>query len=109
MPKLMHRLKWFQSDKDLVIGDLVYFVKKEGALENKWIMGMVESVEKGRDGIIREAVIKYCNSSEQKLSLGKGDSQPNSTYPKYTEVCEEADQDLQHRGDQFGRGYGRVG
>jgi hypothetical protein len=85
VPKLMHRPKWFRSDKDLVNGDLVYFIKREGALENKWTMGMVESVKKGRDGIIREAVIKYCNSSEQKLSLGKGDKQPNSTFPRYTE------------------------
>jgi hypothetical protein len=84
VPMLMHRPKWFRSDKDLVNGDLVYFIKREGALENKWTMGMVESVKKGRDGIIWEAVIKYCNSSEQKLSLGKSDNQPNSTFPRYT-------------------------
>jgi hypothetical protein len=85
VPKLMHKPKWFRSDKDLVSGDLVYFIKREGALENKWTMGMVESVKKGRDGIIREAVIKYCNSSEQKLSLGKNDKQLDSTFPRYTE------------------------
>ena len=45
---------------------------------------MVDELHRGRDGIIREVVIKYCNSSEQKLSLTKGDAQ-DSTYPRYTE------------------------
>ena len=41
--------------------------------------------DRGRDGIIRKATIKYCNSSEQKLSLRKGDRQDDSTFPRYTE------------------------
>jgi hypothetical protein len=48
----------------------------------KWTMGMVEDINRGRDGVIREAVIKYCNSSEQKLSLTKGDRAHDSTYPR---------------------------
>ena len=51
----------------------------------KWTMGMVESINRGRDGIIHETVIKYCNSSEQKLSLTKGSAKNDSTYPRYTE------------------------
>ena len=39
---------------------------------------------RGRDGIIQEAVTKYCSSSEQKLSLTKG-SANDSTYQRYTE------------------------
>ena len=50
----------------------------------KWTLGMVEELHRGRDGIIREVVIKYCNSSEQKLSLTKGKGL-DSTYPRYTE------------------------
>ncbi len=34
--------------------------------------------------VVSVRVIKYCNSSEQKLSLTKGDAQ-DSTYPRYTE------------------------
>ena len=85
MPKLMFKPKWFKTDRDLLEGDLVYFVKRDGALDNKWTIGMVESVDRGRDGIIRKATIKYCNSSEQKLSLRKGDRQDDSTFPRYTE------------------------
>ena len=85
VPKLMVKPKWFKTDRDLLVGDLVYFVKKEGALNNKWTMGMVESVERGRDGIIRKATIKYCNSSEQRLSNNKEEANDDSTYPRYTE------------------------
>jgi hypothetical protein len=49
----------------------------------KWTMGMVEDIN--RDGVICEAVIKYCNSSEQKLSLTKGGRGNSTTYPRYTE------------------------
>ena len=53
----------------MVVGDLVYFVKKDSAVgDAKWTMGMVEDINRGRDGIIREAVIKYCNSSEPEQS-----------------------------------------
>ena len=85
VPKLMFRPKWFKTDRDLLVGDLVYFVKKDGALNNKWTMGVVESVVRGRDGIIRKAIIKYCNSSEQKLSMSKNQTQDDSSFPRYTE------------------------
>ena len=42
---------------------------------------------RGRDGIIMEAVIKYCNSAEQKLSLTKEGRGTDSTYPRYTECA----------------------
>ena len=84
VPKLMFQPKWFKSDRDIVVGDLVFFVKKDGDLDSKWTLGMVESVDKGRDGVIRRAIIKYCNSSEQKLSLDQKDGQ-DSTFPRYTE------------------------
>jgi hypothetical protein len=82
--QLLYKPKWFRSDKDLIEGDLVYFVKTEGKLSNKWTIGMVDSVEKGRDGILREVSIKYCNSSEQRLSL-TGNSSKDKTMPRYTE------------------------
>ena len=85
VPKLMFKPKWFKTDRDLLEGDLVYFVKRDGALENKWTIGMVESVDRGRDGVIRKATIKYCNSNEQKLSHEKGERNKDSTFPRYTE------------------------
>ena len=62
--------------------DLVYFIKRDGALTSKWTLGMVDELERGRDGVIRKAVIKYCNADEQKLGDGRGN---DSTLPRYTE------------------------
>ena len=45
MGKLMFKLKWFKTDLDLLLGDLVYFDKMDGALDIKWTIGMVESQE----------------------------------------------------------------
>ena len=83
VPHLLHQPKWFRSDRDLLPGDLVYFMKQEGKLGNKWTVGMVEEVQKGRDNILREVTVKYCNSSEQRLSL-TGDSSKDKTMPRYT-------------------------
>ena len=83
VPHLLHQPKWFNSDKDLVIGDLVYFLKKDSKLASKWILGMVEEISKGRDGVLREVTVKYCNAAEQRLSL-TGDSSKDKTLPRYT-------------------------
>ena len=57
--------KWFRSSKDLKVDDVVYFRKNEGsAVKGEWTVGMVDSVKFGRDGLVREAVVKYSNSSE---------------------------------------------
>ena len=83
VPHLLFQPKWFRSDRDLLPGDLVYFIKEESKMSNKWLVGMVEEVKKGRDGILREVTVKYCNSTEQKLSL-YGDSSEDRTLPRYT-------------------------
>ena len=91
----MHMPKWFKTDRDLMVGDLVYFIKKEIALgESMWTMCMVETGQDGgqdsgqdggQDGFIREAVIKLYNLSEQVLSLDKDNTRPNLNYLRYTE------------------------
>ena len=56
---MLHQPKWFNSDKDLMVGDLVYFLKQDSKLASKWILGMVEEISKGRDGVLREVTVKY--------------------------------------------------
>ena len=56
----MLRPKWFRSERDLVAGDLVYFMKRDIDLTGKWTIWMVDLVSKGADGVIREVMIKYC-------------------------------------------------
>ena len=64
VPKLMFKQKWFNSDRELKEGDLVYFRKKESKLDGKWIIGIIDSVERGRDGLIRMVDVKYQNYGE---------------------------------------------
>ena len=61
VPKLLYTPKWFKSSQELKPGDLVFFRKSESALDGKWVVGMVDQVEWGRDGTIRMVTVKYFN------------------------------------------------
>ena len=64
VPKLMESPKWFKTTYDLKEGDIVLFMKQDSVLNSKYQYGMVKSVNAGKDGLIRKALIKYRNSNE---------------------------------------------
>ena len=64
VPKLMEQPKWFVSNKDIQVGDIVLFLKKEGELCNTYQYGKVSAVQKGRDEKIRSVTVKYRNHNE---------------------------------------------
>ena len=64
IPKLIRQPKWFKTDKHLQKGDLVYFEKDPSKLSSVWIMGRVDQVIRGDDGLIREATVAYRNHGE---------------------------------------------
>jgi hypothetical protein len=64
VPKLVDQPKWFKSDRDLKVGDVVLFLKQESELCNTYQYGMVHSLVVGRDGLIRKVEVRYRNSSE---------------------------------------------
>ena len=64
VPKLTHQSKWFQSDRDIKICDVVLFTKKDGSISSTYQYGMVHEIEPSRDGLIRKVVVKYRNSNE---------------------------------------------
>ena len=54
VPKIMFQPKWYNSDKDLQEGDLVYFQKKEGKANQPWTIGRVEQIFRSdRENLIR--------------------------------------------------------
>ena len=67
VPRLIRQPKWFKSDKHLKAGDLVYFEKEASKLGARWIIGRVEQVHRGADGLIREVVVAYKNHQENFL------------------------------------------
>ena len=69
LPKLFFKPKWYRTDHDLKVGDLVYFIKAESKLSNDYTMGMVEQVNTGKDGLIRRVVVKYFNETEKNARM----------------------------------------
>ena len=64
VPTLMNQPKWFRSDKDLKVGDVVLFLKKDSTIESNYQFGIVESISEGRDGKVREVKVRYRNHGE---------------------------------------------
>ena len=64
VPKLMKQPKWFRTEYDIKVGDVVLFLKKEGLLNSTYQYGMVKSVEVSKDDKIRTVILKYRNHHE---------------------------------------------
>ena len=64
VPKLMFHPKWFNSERDVIVGDVIFFLKNEGSLNNTYQYGMIKDVEFSKDDKIRRVTVKYWNSNE---------------------------------------------
>ena len=62
--KLMDQPKWFKTDRDLAVGDIVLFLKNEDDFRGKYQIGMVHDIERTRDGVIRKVWVSYRNHQE---------------------------------------------
>ena len=61
----MQQPKWFRSERDIKICDIVLFLKQEGSiLSNNYQYGMVKEIIPCRDDVIPEIVMKYRNANE---------------------------------------------
>ena len=63
-PKLMHQPKWFISDVDIKVGDIVLFLKNEGSISNVYQYGKIIEVIRSNDDKIRKVKVEYQNSNE---------------------------------------------
>ena len=61
VPKLMDQPQWFQSSRDVKIGDVLIFIKKDGSLVNTYQYGMIHQLERNKDDLIRKVAVKYRN------------------------------------------------
>ena len=64
VPSLMERPKWHKSDKQMNIGDVVLFLKSEREYDEQYQYGIVKSIFKGKDDVIRKVDVEYQNHNE---------------------------------------------
>ena len=72
VPKLMRAPKWFNGTVDLETGDLVYFQRTASELghnSDRWVVGKVSKIERGKDGKVRRVWIQYKNFNENTFQV----------------------------------------
>ena len=65
VPSLMKHPKWFRSDVDPKVGDIILFLKSEKEFESIYQYGVITDLKASRDGKIRQVEIEYQNHNEQ--------------------------------------------
>ena len=66
---LMHQPKWFKSDEDIQVGDVVLFLKSDKEFEKQYQYGMVKDVKLNIDLKIRKVKVEYRNHNEVSIEL----------------------------------------
>lgn len=64
VPTLMFQPKWFRSDRDPKVGDVVLFLKSEKEFEKLYQYGIICDLKVSRDHKIRQIEIEYQNVNE---------------------------------------------
>ena len=64
VPLLIERPKWHTSDKQINIGDVVLFLKSEREYDLQYQYGIVNSINRGKDGYVRKVDVEYQNHNE---------------------------------------------
>ena len=65
VPTLILQPKWYQSDRDPEIGDVILFLKSEKEFERKYQYGIITDIKVSRDGKIHQVEVEYPNYSEK--------------------------------------------
>ena len=56
--------KWFKSDRDPKVGDVVLFLKSDREFDKQYQYGLIKDLKISRDGKIRQVEVEYQNFSE---------------------------------------------
>ena len=64
VPKLMHHAKWFQTEKDAKVEEIILFLKQGNQLSSTYQYGIISDLSRSSDVNIRKATVRYRNSTE---------------------------------------------
>ncbi len=64
IPKLVHHPKWFQNDTELAVGDIALFLNSDSEISSTYQYGMIDSVVRGKDNVVRTVNVRYRNHTE---------------------------------------------
>ena len=65
VPSLMLQPKWFRSDMDLKVGDVILFLKSDKEFDKQYQYGIITDLKLSRDYKIRRIEIEYQNNTEK--------------------------------------------
>ena len=66
VPKLMHQPKWYCNKRDVKEGDVLLFLKNDGALKSTYQFGKIKEIERSQDNRIGKVTITYRNQNESR-------------------------------------------
>ena len=64
VPKLKQPPKWFANERDVKEGDVILFLKNDGALKSTYQFRKIKEIERSQDNRIRKVTITYRNHNE---------------------------------------------
>ena len=64
VPMLVEKPKWFVTERNICVGDVVLFLKSEQEFDRHYQYGIVTVTYESKDGIVRAVEVEYQNSSE---------------------------------------------
>ena len=71
VPTLVPQPKWFQTTRNISVGDVVLFSKSDKEFENIYQYGIIKATHASRDGLIRSVDVEYQNPSETTKRITK--------------------------------------
>ena len=65
VPTLVEQPKWFLTERNIAVGDVVLFLKSEKEFDRQYQYGIVVKTAEGKDGVVRVVEVEYQNPNEK--------------------------------------------
>ena len=87
VPLLIENPKWFCTERNLCVGDVILFLKSEREFDRQYQYDIVVTTIESRDGIIRSVEIEYQNHNKEVKRRSKRDVRDLIVIHQIDELC----------------------